>query len=71
MTIIFRPSPFVKIPYNDPRFILTDGIMQCSIAGVEISPKCPQRHVDTILEAINHGWLVPFAMVKQELDYCI
>lgn len=62
---------FVKIPYNDPRFILTDGIAQCNIAGIEITRDCPQRYQDLIVEAVNRGWLVPFAMIKQELDYSI
>ena len=71
MSIIARPSSFVKIPYNDPRFIMNDGIVRCNIAGIEITAKCPQKHQDYIVEAMNNGWLIPFAMIKQELDYCI
>jgi hypothetical protein len=71
MTITSKPSAFVKIPYNDPRFIMTDGIAQCNIAGIEIHPNCPLKHQNYILEAMNNGWLIPFAMIKQEMDYCI
>ncbi len=71
MIITATPNCFVKIPYNDPRFIMTDGIMQCNIAGIEITKDCPQKHKDYIVQAMYNGWLVPFAMIKQEMDYCI
>ena len=66
-----QPTSFVKIKYNDPRFIMRDGFMYCNIAGIEITKNCPQKHQDYIVEAMAQGWLIPFAMIKQELDYCI
>lgn len=69
--ITSRPSSFVKIPYNDPRFIMNDGFVQCNVAGIEITKDCPQKYQDHIVDAMLKGWLVPFAMIKQEMDYCI
>ena len=69
--ITAKRNSFVKIPYNDPRFIMSDGFMNCNVAGIEITKNCPQKHQDYIVEAMAKGWLVPFAMIKQELDYCI
>jgi len=71
MNITARPTPFVKIPYNDPRFTMTDGIVQCNIAGIEIAAECPNRYRYIISEALHNGWIVPFAIIKQEMDYCI
>jgi hypothetical protein len=71
MSITYRHPAFVKIKYNDPRFIMNDGLVQCNIAGIELHPNCPKKHQDYIVEAMNNGWLIPFAMIKQELDYCI
>jgi hypothetical protein len=50
---------------------MTDGFVNCNPAGIEITSKCPQKHQDYIVEAMENGWLVPFAMIKQEMDYCI
>jgi len=71
MNITSKPSSFVKIAYNDRRFIMTDGFVNCNIAGIEITKDCPQKHQDYIVHAMQQGWLKPFAMIKQELDYCI
>ena len=68
MTITSKPSSFVKIPYNDPRFMMTDGLVNYNIAGVEITSDCPRSIKHTIEQAMKEGWLVPFAMIKQELE---
>jgi hypothetical protein len=68
--IVSRPT-FVRIPYNDPRYMMTDGIMQVQVAGIQMTDDCPAAYRKVIAEAMYKGWLVPFAMIKQELDYCI
>lgn len=71
MTITVKSNPFVKIPYNDPEFVMTDGFMLCNIAGIDITESCPNSYKLMIMDAMNKGWIVPFAMIKQEMDYCI
>ena len=66
-----QPTSFVKIRYDDPRFMMTDGFVICNPAGIEITSDCPPSVQHTIAKAMEEGWLVPFAMIKQELDYCI
>ena len=71
MTIRSSTTQFVKIRYDDPRFKMTDGFATYDVAGIEITNNCPGEHMRHIVEAMHKGWVVPFAMIKQEMDYCI
>ena len=49
---------------NDPKFIITDGLMNATSAGYEINSKCPYSYRTVIEECVRNGWLKPIAHVK-------
>ena len=71
MSISTLPTKFVKIKYNDPRFVMTDGVVNYYPAGIEITKDCPENIKRSIVNAMEKGWLIPYITIKQELDYCI
>lgn len=47
-----------------PKFIITDGNLQTTRAGLEVSKSCPPHYLDLAYEMIGNGWIVPLAVVK-------
>jgi len=65
MNITTYRSQIRTIKPGDPNFIITDGLVQASRAGIEISQRCPSNYADLIAECINHGWIKPVAHVTE------
>lgn len=49
---------------GDPNFLVKDGNMMATRAGVEISNKCPSKYKELLGEAIINGWVSPLAVVR-------
>lgn len=61
-------SKITTIKPNDARFIITDGIVQASRAGFEISSCCPREYKLILQECISYGWIMPVAhMTEREM----
>lgn len=67
MTINFtvQSTPVKIIKSSDPDFTFTSGLTFCSRAGVEISDRCPDNYRQMITTALAHGWIKPFAVMKE------
>ena len=63
MKISTRTSNIRTIRQDDPKFMLTDGLVTCPRAGFEISNNCPAEYKSIFITAINAGWLKPVAHV--------
>jgi hypothetical protein len=65
MNITSRQNPFRTIRPGDKNFTITDGIMGTNRAGFEISEDCPDLYKNTLIRALNSGWIKPIAHVTE------
>jgi len=49
---------------GDPNFLVKDGSIMATRAGVEISNKCPSEYKELMNIAIINGWVSPLAVVR-------
>lgn len=63
-----KPSQFVRLTYDDPGFLASDGLRLVPRAAIEIMETCPQAVAETLDHALNQGWIRPVAWVHQN-DY--
>ena len=60
------PDKIIKtIRKDDPDFMIDNGIVMATRAGLEISNDCPRQYKSMIIEAIKNGWLQPVAYMKE------
>ena len=57
---------FKKIGPRDPLFRMSDGLMMCNRAGIEIGENCPTNFAQQMMYAIQAGWVKPIAYMHEE-----
>ena len=57
---------FKKIGPNDPLFKMSDGLMLCNRAGIEVDKTCPTNFSNQLIHAIQAGWIKPIAYMREE-----
>jgi len=57
---------FKQIRASDPLFRMSDGLMLCNRAGIEIGANCPTNTREQLLYAIQAGWVKPVAYLREE-----
>lgn len=65
MSYIAHRSQIRTIRANDPRFIISDGLVISPRAGFNILPECPREYKLIIQDCIDRGWLQPIANVTE------
>lgn len=60
-----QSDPVKIIKQGDPGFSFSSGVTFCNRAGLEISNTCPNEHRWIIQQCIEHGWIKPFAVMKE------
>jgi hypothetical protein len=62
--IVDRPKKDVRsIRQGDPEFMIDDGMIRYPRAMLHINPNCPQDIQQTIMIAVDKGWLKTKAYV--------
>ena len=57
---------FKKIVAGDPLFRMSDGLMLCNRAGFEIDLNCPRSMRETLIHAMQSGWIKPVAYLRED-----
>lgn len=57
---------FKKVTAGDPLFRMSEGLMLCNRAGIEISANCPTYLGEQLRHAIQAGWVKPVAYLREE-----
>ena len=57
---------FKTIRQSDPGFTVSDGILACSRACMEITPDCPDIARNLIQKAYGQGWIKLSATFTEE-----
>ena len=65
MTFKTHQNKWHTIRPGDKNFTITDGIMGTNRAGFEISKDCPDLYKNTLIRALNSGWIKPIAHVTE------
>lgn len=63
MNITTRESKIRTVRQGDPDWMIQDGLVLATRAGVEISTRCPYEYKLILQDAINKGWIKPVASV--------
>jgi len=66
MNITTTRSNVKTLRPGDPHFIITNGLSVAGRAGFELSNSCPKEYKSILLQAVNAGWIKPFACVTDE-----
>lgn len=57
---------FKKIKGGEPLFTMSDGLMLCNRAGIELGRNCPTNFASQLLHAIEAGWVIPVAYLRED-----
>jgi|LakMenEpi03Aug12_release.lakeMendotaPanAssembly.Ray.scaffolds.fasta_scaffold4389746_1 hypothetical protein len=64
-----KPHTAIRtIKYDDPKFIIHDGLCAAHRAGIIINKQCPESYKNILVECIRKGWIRPVAhMTEREM----